>query len=75
MHFCSERFISVEIIPTHYREEFSLLGYNVVQSVEIQPTFEYRTSETKNLRKGSGNQSGLFFDPENGGDIILQNFG
>jgi hypothetical protein len=69
-------------------EEFYLLGYNAVWSVEIQSTFHtnmlplFSGSKNKPSMKAGGKQSshasvsrGLFFEPEYGGDMFLQNVG
>jgi hypothetical protein len=48
------------IISIH--EEYYLLGYNAVQSVESQPTLATCFHD--------GFLIGLFFDPEDGGDVL-----
>jgi hypothetical protein len=62
-------------------EVFYLLRYNVVKSVESQPTFRRNmshppsgSSSVCHLFQG-GFSLGLFFDPEGGGDMFLRNVG
>jgi hypothetical protein len=66
----------------HIIQEFYLLGYNAVQSVESQPTFrrnisphfpgsKIKSREKPNLPASCGFLLGLFFDLENGGDVLL----
>jgi hypothetical protein len=52
--------------------EFYLLGYNAVQSVESQPTFRRSTAC---YLLYAGFLLGLFFDLEDGGDMLLRNIG
>jgi hypothetical protein len=65
-----------------------LLGYNFVLSGESQPTFRQNISppslraKNKPSKKPASGTSfqpglllGLFFDPEDGGDMFLGNFG
>jgi hypothetical protein len=80
-------------------EEYCLLGYNAVQSVESHPTFRRNISppssgsKNKLSKKPAWKQAastarvllatsfhagfllGLFFDPEDGGDMFLRNVG
>jgi hypothetical protein len=57
-------------------EEFYLLGCNTVQSVESQPIFRGKISPPSSGRKSKPRKnivkaSGLFFDPEDGSDMLL----
>jgi hypothetical protein len=63
-------------------EEFYLLGYNVVQSVERQPTYQRNMLHPSSGLKSSacyllhtGFLLGLFFDPEDGSDVFFRNVG
>jgi hypothetical protein len=55
-------------------EEFCLLGYNAVWSIEIQPTFRRNISPGLATCFHVGILLGLF-DPEDGGDMFLRNVG
>jgi hypothetical protein len=55
---------------------FCLLGYDAVKSTESHPTFRKNTSpfsEICLLLLHAGLLLGLFFDPNDGSDIFLQN--
>jgi hypothetical protein len=67
---------------TRVNEKFYLLGYNALQSVEIQPTFRRNMSppskqETSVIAGGNraGFLLGLFLDPEDGVEMFLRNVG
>jgi hypothetical protein len=51
-------------------EEYCLLGYNAVWSVESQPMLKQVASSFH-----AGFLLGLFLDPEDGGDMFLRNVG
>jgi hypothetical protein len=57
-------------------EEFCLLGYSVVYSVERQVTFRTNMTPQSALLAtcfDAGFLLALFFDPEDGGDVFLRN--
>jgi hypothetical protein len=73
-----------------FSQRWYLLGYNAVQPVEIQQTFRKKISPTFSGSKNSPSKNpegsaiylllvdlliGLFFDPEDGGDMFLRNVG
>jgi hypothetical protein len=73
--------VCFEILTGGY-EEFYLLGYNAVYTVEYQPTFRKNMSPPSSGSKNrprtcfhAGFLLSLFFDPRDGGEMFLRNVG
>jgi hypothetical protein len=90
--YSNKQLYTCKILGSHSGnyEEFSLLGYNAVLSVEIQRMFRKNISPPSSGRRISrvrnhaallaicfhtGFLPGLFFDPEYVGDMFLRNVG
>jgi hypothetical protein len=55
-----------------HNEEYHLLGYNAVYTIECQPTCRRDISAPSFMQVSC---SAYFFDPEDGGDMFLRNVG
>jgi hypothetical protein len=65
----------MKLTKSNNPEEFFLLGYNAVWSVESQPTFRNNMSPPFQGRGISQARNQNFLLPEGGGELFLQNIG